>query len=312
MKHISKKNINQINDQTIFKSEPISRELQTPEKIISPSTPLKKKIDKIITIALNITCIYGAYGVVNQVADNITSIQKTKNVDKNLFNQNIFGVPYLMDVDKKPIDVVINENFSEKQKEIISNSISILDEKLIGVDYNITLDSTKANKKCITINNNIDKKNKNERDCYGVTYTKCPVFGTKIIFPVEIKLNLDEINNDYKGSIAKAKTYNQFLGAIVKHEMLHTLGLKDLYNSSENGKSIMYGHTNQYSLNDPSEQELYTINTVYPNKNDKFELPTFNTYATTIVGTPQKFTFEFLKDKNHSKQEDINNFEPEM
>lgn len=312
MKYITKKNINQINDLSIFKPEPISRELQTPEDIISPSTPLKKKIDKIITIALHVTCIYSGYGVANQVVDNINSIQKTKTVDKDLFNQNIFGVPYLMDIGEKPIDVVINENFSEKQKEIISKSISSLDEKLVGVDYNIILDSTKANKKCITINNNINPKNENEGDCYGVTYAKYPVFGTKLIFPVEIKLNLDEINNDYKGAIAKAKTYDQFLGSIVKHEMLHTLGLKDLYNSSENGKSIMYGYTTQYSLNDPSDQELYTVNTVYPNKNDKFGFATLNTYATTTVGTPQKLTFEFLKDKNHSKQEDANNFEPEM
>lgn len=307
MKYINKNSKNGINDRTIFSHKPVSRELQD---FNEPISPFRKKVDKFLTVVLHITCIYGIYNVSSQVADNISSINKTQNVNKDLFYQNIFGVPYLMETDGKPIDVVVNENFSDEQKDIISKSISSLDEKLVGLDYNIILDNTKSNKNCITINSNIDHQNKEEDECYGVTYTKFPVFGTKLIFPVEIKLNLDEINNSYNGAIAKAKTYDQFLGSIVKHEMLHTLGLKDLYDYAENGKSIMYGYTTAKSLNDPSEEEINTINTVYPS-NGNFDFKDINAYISTTVGEPEKFTFEYLKNKKENT-ENINGYEPEM
>lgn len=260
----------------------------------------KKKLDKFVTIAMHITCIYGLYNGISLVSDNVESAIKSSAIEKERFNQNIFGAPYIMDSNGKPIDVVISENFTDEQKNIIANSISNLDDQLVGLDYNITLDNTKTSKNCITIDTNIDHNNKDEDECYGVTYAKYPVFGTKIIYPVEIKLNLDEINNDYKGTLAKIKTYDEFLGTIVKHEMLHTLGLKDLYDYAENGKSIMFGYVSAISPNDPSQEELKVLNSVYPNRYQNILSAKIDiNYATTTVGTPEVY---YAKDKESFKK----------
>lgn len=260
----------------------------------------KKKLNKLVTIAMHITCIYGLYNGISLVSDNVESAIKSSAIEKERFNQNIFGTPYIMDSNGKPIDVVISENFTDEQKNIIVNSISNLDENLVGVDYNITLDNTKTSKNCITINPNIDHNNKDEDKCYGVTYARYPIFGTKIIYPVEIKLNLNRINNNYKGTIANAKTYNEFIGTIVKHEILHTLGLKDLYDHSENGKSIMYGYVSSISPNNPSSKELDIINTVYPAKyNNTISKNDYINFATTTVYTPEVY---YAKDKESFKK----------
>lgn len=253
-----------------------------------------KNIDRLFNIIL---VGFSFYSFTNLTYSNIYSAVTTKNINKNLFNKNLFGNPYLLKIpNNTPLDVVIDENFSKEQKETIVKAIFTLDNKLEGVNYNIILNAQAHDKQCISV---LKDKTKTE-DYLGVTYAKYPLFATFIKYPINISLNVDYINKEFKSKIDGLKTYDEYLGSIVKHEMLHTLGLADLYDDASYGKSIMYGYTGVNSLNDSSEEEYNILNTVYPTKYDNtIANKDYSNFVTTSVSAPEVY---YAKNKEGFKK----------
>lgn len=268
-----------------------------------------KNIDRLFNIVL---IGFSFYSFTNLTYSNISSAIKTKNVDKDLFNQNLLGNPYLLEIpDNTPLDVVIDENFSEKQKETIVEAISTLDDKLDGVNYNIILNAQAPDKQCISV-----LKDQTKTENYlGVTYAKYPLFATFIKYPINVSINVDYIEKEFKSKIAGIKTYDEYLGSIVKHEMLHTLGLRDLYDDASYGKSIMHGYTGTKSLNDPSQEELTVLNTVYPAKyKDTISKNNYSNFVTTTIGAPETHYFndKTINQKQQKPENSNTEFEQEM
>lgn len=203
-----------------------------------------------LTFILSIICGV-AYG-------NISSNIATKNVNQSDFAQNIFGTPFLAKNYKKPINVVIDENFNETQKEFIVEAIKDFDLQLDGLKYNIVLDGNKKGKNCI----NIKPVYNNDVEYSGLTQYQAKNFFARILYPVNISLNLSKFDFDSKSDydIQRCKT---FFETAVKHEMCHTLGLVDKYDNQSEKDTIMYWSISTNSQHDLTEKDLYTLNTVY-------------------------------------------------
>ncbi|MGN1213233.1 MAG: hypothetical protein ACI4TZ_04255 [Christensenellales bacterium] len=195
----------------------------------------------------------GSVAVNRVVADN-----RVKGVDSQLVCRTDFGAPVYANLGKdKNLDVIIDESFNDTQKQNIKNAIEELDVDLKGVNYNILLDSDKAGKKCINITNQYYTDDSN-----AIAFTEMDInniYGN-VIFPVQISIFSDKYDSIYDDPNFDKK----YMSATVKHEMLHVLGFKDVYDSEYQNKTIMYGELNSRTkLFDLSQADKDMVNTVY-------------------------------------------------
>ena len=159
----------------------------------------------------------------------------------------------------KPIDVIVDSAFTLEQKNAIAQAIDELDLVLQGVDYNVILDAQKSGKNCI----NIFQKDRNPTSnlIMGLTEINARVFSGQIVMPI----NMELYTKAYEDRFMDSKFEKEYFQAVVKHEMLHTLGLDDLTNYNYRGKSIMYEYMVD-NLWDLTPQDIETVNKVYTPK----------------------------------------------
>ena len=251
------------------------------EDILSLSRGEKKPTieDKFWNIAEKMSIVFMIALSGSFVYTMVNSNYKTNGVGKDRFMQNIFRVPLTLPLTNKDIQVMIDENFSSEQKQCIKNAVEELDVELTGVTYKVELDNSKKAFKSININ-------KAERDSgYGLAVTKVNSTGFwgYINYPIKMDVQIDKIvpqeNLD--------KNDTDYLKGIIKHEMLHTLGFVDIYDSAERNKTIMYYESEKGSnyIHDLTAKDLEMVNTVYKvkgNDNLKFDV-TVSTPKSTIV-----------------------------
>ncbi|MGN1221817.1 MAG: hypothetical protein ACI4TT_01120 [Christensenellales bacterium] len=232
----------------------------------------KKTINKIIN-ALTVTFAIALPGssAINAVVTN----NKVKNVDSKLVMRTNFGIPVHANLNSnKTINVVIDENFNETQKQNIKEAIQELDVDLKGVNYNILLDGSKAGKKCVKIT----KENYDEDNTDGLAVTDLRVnnlYGV-VLFPVKISLFTDIYNDMYDDPNFDKENMSE----IIKHEMLHVLGFNDVYDKEYQNKTIMYGAIDKNTtLFDLSQADKDMVNTVYkPITQDAVKVETYEPF----------------------------------
>lgn len=222
------------------------------EEVLRKQLKVKNKINLLLLIGLT-----GSL-----VTNSIYANNKYANVDSNRYNTTQLGVPIVANLGiDKTIDVVIDESFDDEQKEYITTAIEELDIDLTGVSYNIMLNSDKKSKKCI----NILKKDCNPADksALAETFLKHNDFYGNIVYPVNIQVYTKSLERGY----GDLNVYNDYFSAVIKHEMLHTLGFKDVYDKKYFNKTIMYGELSyQTRLFDLSQEDIDMVNSVYKPK----------------------------------------------
>ena len=188
---------------------------------------------------------------------------KTNGVPKEKFIQNPFKVPLTLPLTNKDIQFLIDENFSNEQKQCIKNAVEELDVDLTGITYKVELDNSKKSLKSIRINK---VKNDNSEGLAVTQVTTTGFFGY-INYPVHIDVQIDKIVPQQKLD----ETYTEYLKGIIKHEMLHTLGFVDIYDSSLKFDTIMYGHSaiGENYLHNLTEKDIEMVNRVYTPANNK-------------------------------------------
>lgn len=205
-----------------------------------------KEVKKVLFGGL-ITLVLG----VNSIPIIDTYWQQTKhdkifeNIDESRFLKNNKGQAIYLPINKKGIDVVIDNNFTNEQKETIADAIKYCDDKFENIEYNIYLNNTKSTKNCIKINKGLLDK--------GVLgEATINTSGYKIVYPITITVDRNDYKNDYN------------LDGIVKHELLHTLGLADMYDQKYIDESIMYYTAT--GIDNLTDSDVQIINTLYANK----------------------------------------------
>ena len=190
----------------------------------------------------------------------LNSRYKLNGAPSDRFLQNPYKVPVTMPISNKDIQVLIDTNFSTEQKQYIKQAVEELDLELTGVSYKIELDSSKSKAKSIKINRvDSDKTN-------GLAVTKFKTIGFfgYVNYPINMEVQIDKI--------APQQNLNEndvdYLKGIIKHEMLHTLGFKDIYDDSLQNRTIMFYDCEkgpQY-IHDLTEEDKNIANTVYAPK----------------------------------------------
>lgn len=231
-------------------------------------------------------CITFAVGVWGGfVYTMLGSNYKLNGAPENRFMHNLYKVPLTMPFTNKDIKVLIDKNFSDEQKQCIKQAVEELDIDLAGITYKVELDSSKSKFGAV----NIRKASADNSQGLAVTKFSSVGFFGHVNFPINMEVQIDKI--------APQKNLDRldvdYLKGIIKHEMLHTLGFKDIVDSTLKNKTIMYYTSergDQY-IHDLTQEDKQIVNTVYAPKNS-------NTKYSVSVTTPTNLTVGSALNKN--------------
>lgn len=211
-------------------------------------------------------------GLIGSFAFSLVNGQcKMHGVDTDRFFKNNFGVPITLPVGKNEIQVLIDKEFSDEQKNCIAKAIDEFDFDVKGVKYKVELDPSKAQKKSIRIGRVANDSNNG----LAVTDLKSRGYFGYFQFPINIDVQVEKI----MPTNLPTEDNQRYLSSVIKHEMLHTLGLKDIYDKSMKSETLMYGINDNdgTTLYDLSESDKQIVNTVYrpiENENVKYNVST--------------------------------------
>ncbi len=168
-------------------------------------------------------------------------------LDTSYFQKTIFNVPLLLPIKNGVVDLNIDPAFSAEEKQALVKGITEIDNLLDGVNYNITFNDGTLKK---GINIRAFKENeKNKSNGIACATIKANQWKAEITYPVTIKFDtkmMEEKDYDYD--------------FVIKHELLHTLGLADLTDSDYNRNLMYYGYTtSKPTLNDEQIRALTTV-----------------------------------------------------
>lgn len=211
--------------------------------------------------------------------------QLFQDVDTSYFKKTVFGVPLILPIKGGQVSVNISPSFTEEQKQAIVKGINEIDDLLDGVNYTISFED-KDVKKAINIKS-FKVGEKSEELGIACATKKENQFTAQITYPISIKF-------DTKMMEEEGYSYNY----IIKHELLHTLGLKDL-TGSENRKNIMYG---TYTTKNPTlnTKQLEALRKIY----DPYRTGVF---GPTDCGPSVNYFFD-AKPTKHSEDDDLLTF----
>lgn len=181
---------------------------------------------------------------------------KMNGVDPNLFYKNALNMPLTLQVGRDAIQVAINKGFSDEQKQYIKEAIEELDVDLTGIRYKILLDEKGPEDKCINISNVTNS----DDYCLAEAKSNCSIYDHHLYYPISITLQTDKIEND---SAVALYGIEDIYKRVIKHEMLHTLGLQDTYDYNLKDETIMYGYLKSGIAMDLTDKDKEVLNTVY-------------------------------------------------
>ena len=229
--------------------------------------------------------------------------QERFNGVSDLMLNNGYNTPITIDVDKnKPINVSLF-NFTDEERKDAINAINDLDEISENINYNILENNHSSVSQKITISK-IPRTQLTDmtKDPFvlGFASIKYSVKDATIMFPVNIYIN-ENISDVYNKNGVSVLSY------VLKHEMMHSLGFKDMYTDDYLNKTVMYYQVSQdveisnYTEFDKKNiKQVYdytttTLSEQYKNGNIKVEYPNFL----------QTFYDNKKKIKNNLKEDDF-------
>lgn len=141
-------------------------------------------------------------------------------------------------IDKNPIPVILRD-MDEQTKTYVVDGINALDNISENINYTIYDASKfdiKSNVEYISIEmvDGLTDYGKSS-DAAGCTFFSYDKHSAEILYPIDIK-----IENYYADGFWDSEYTQSVLTTIVKHELMHTLGFKDLYEEEDRNRSIMY------------------------------------------------------------------------
>ncbi len=141
-------------------------------------------------------------------------------------------------LNENPIPVLLG-NMDDKTKMYIVDGINALDNISENINY-VIYDANKYDKTSGTdyikfeIVDSLTDYGRDE-NAAGLTSFNFDKKTGEILYPIEIKLE-----KFYADGYWDSEFTQSILTTIVKHELMHTLGFKDLYNEDDKNRSIMY------------------------------------------------------------------------
>lgn len=165
-------------------------------------------------------------------------------------------------IDKNPIPVVLGE-MDEQTKEYIVDGINALDEISENINYTIYdyNDFDKPSDLKYISFNMIDEIYSENSDPAGRTYIRWNENTAEIQYPIRI-----ELENYYADGYWDKEYTQSVLTTIVKHELMHTLGFRDLYKDEDISRSIMFYQIGPLTQRTFTEEDIEKIQYCYDGK----------------------------------------------
>ena len=205
----------------------------------------KSAIIVLSSFTLSGLIIIGINGVYN--ASDAQNIKRFNGVDASLFLKNEDGEPLFLPTKNGQINLNIASTFNEEEKILIEKGIRELDFVAKGLEYNYQ--SPSGNYISIMPFSNVDKAQEDASYTFGRATFHHHDCSMEITYPIKITLH-QELLQQYPTEV---------YSLVVKHELLHTLGFRDLYDNEDAQQLMYYAVTG----NDMSEKEIETLNKVY-------------------------------------------------
>ncbi len=252
--------------------------------------PIKKFLTK-LTIITTVVGAPIAGGLLGKYLSDATFNNQQKEIQNqerfdgvsDLMLHNDYNTPITMDVDKNtPLNVSLF-NFTDEERNDAINAIQDLDEISENINYNILQNDHSSVSQNITISKVSEDELKDMSSSpapLGYTSFSYGVKDATIMFPVNIYIN-ESVENIYDTNGVSLLSY------VLKHEMMHSLGFKDMYTDDYLNKTIMYYQVSPaVDINDYTDfdkkniKQVYdysttTLNEQYKNGNIKVEYPKF-------------------------------------
>lgn len=205
----------------------------------------KNKINKIICISL----VFTGSLVGLPTLYNIIQLEKFNQTDLTLMNKNFFGVPYTIISPNENIMVSISKNFTEEEQTKIVKAVNDLDILAEGLNFSCEITDDTSSKKIVVKEEILESSSVNIIPLAKTTTTRNELTA-KLYYPMNVSINANF--NDIS-----------ILEEIVKHELLHTLGFKDVREDNLKNKTIMFWNICE-NADDLTQLDIDTLNAIYP------------------------------------------------
>lgn len=204
------------------------------------------------------------------------------------------GIPVTLPLSENPIAVIL-ENMTEQEKTLIVDAIQDLDEISENINYTILDNDNYTITQKIIVRSNDSLTQDDAGGLCTITYNN---FTGEISYPVYIDLDPDCMN--YVSTITGESMYT----TVVKHEMMHSLGFKDIYNDADKYKTIMYYtvDTDERAL-DYTSFDKKCIQQVY----DEGKIKTTYPQTATVSMETKEQNMSYTKDINQTPKLPDNN-----
>ena len=207
---------------------------------------------RLVTILLSCSLLFAASPLACKIAERMENCVAISQSDVNLEDylmETKLGAYMKLPVDENPIAIVLGSMEEEDRKSVIG-AINDLDNISTNIDYKILEndDVSITNKIYIT-----DAETNSSSHALGVTELSYNAVSGTIEYPVYIKVDTEACErfiSDVTGEDA--------VSAVIKHELGHSLGFKDLYDCRPD-ESIMY-HSIYTETYTPGEEYADPLN----------------------------------------------------
>ncbi len=200
-------------------------------------------------------------GMIGAIAVKTAINNNTKKIEREKYKD---VLPFLMETEngvplkaKVKDQIVVNVNMTGEERKQAIKAINDLDSISNTLNYKIL--DTDNSSIYADINISVDKNLQEAKEAFGntnFTYKKDTGY---LIYPLNITID-DSIVNYYSSNGVSLVDY------VVKHEMMHTLGFKDMYDEQYLNKTIMWHSVdNGLELDDFSELDKNNIKSMYDN-----------------------------------------------
>lgn len=228
----------------------------------------------VVTMCLTITCGLGLYNGVGFLKDEIifNKLEEKCRGLEDLLYKTDKGIPVIADLDD-PIGIVV-QRATEEQKQEIVNAVNEMNEICPNLEYTIIDKNDLKIKNKIYVYPNTDIEDEhNGLHTLGLARFKYNNYYGKLEYPMTVYIDPDVAGIKDEHGVT-------LFSYVLKHELMHTLGFKDLYDSEYFNKTIMYynihGDINNFTDFDVTNiRKLYNDGAIKVEKPEKFEINSY-------------------------------------
>ena len=243
----------------------------------------KKRLLVVLTLTSTLAITSCNYDDLKTFGKRLVKLYNDQFEIEKLRTTNQSGTKFIVADTSAPIGVVIKTNAKEKDKKVIIAAIDEINKISPNIDY-VYQESETTLENYIEIYTDFDI----EKEEY-VGLFKSDINHQAGIFKYPLKIYLEKDIKDHIGPNGKS-----YYSHVVKHELMHSLGFKDLTSDIYSGYSVMSYQGTTYGFTD---NDIKNIQTVYGKEEKPKDTQTVDSKQ---ISMPFDYTYHKKSDDEYS------------